>query len=213
MELNKIYMLGFIVILLFVKCSDNDVDSQSDLIHWIADEENGMVKKTEANNFILTMKYLPPELLALNEAGNKDSLDLYKKYLKEFKGSRTFILTMKNQNASVDITNYGVTDITEYKSRISYLNFDIKDHVYIKTESGRKIKPVLSTMENIYEIGDTKSIYFVFADENEEVLKSNTLDIVFEDNIIDTGISHFLFAKKFLDNTPTLNFLNLRNHD
>lgn len=213
MELNKIYILCFIVILLFVKCSDNEIDSQSDLIHWIADEDNGMVKKTEANNFKLTMKYLPPELLALNETGANDSLGRYEKFLKEFEQSRTFVLSIKNNDPRVDITNYGITDMTDYKIRISYLNFFIKDDIYIITQSGKKIKPVLSTMENIYEIGDTKSIYIVFADDNAEVLKSNTLDIVFEDNITDTGISHFLFEKKFLNNTPTLNFLNLKNHD
>ncbi|WP_303423487.1 hypothetical protein [Tamlana sp. 2_MG-2023] len=156
------------------------------------------------------MKYLPPEYLALNEykkdAGNGDKT--VNDYLELFNKSRTFLLTITHDDENVDASKYGVTNMSDYSQRIKDLSFNIKESLVLKTDSGEKYNPVLTTMENLYEIGNKKSIYIVFSDDYKNVLKSEKLDIVFQDTFLDTGITHFVFKRNKIDNLPHLNFLN-----
>ncbi|GAA4272080.1 hypothetical protein GCM10022258_13740 [Aquimarina gracilis] len=170
--------------------------------------DNGFVKKNRANGFLLSMKYLPPEYLAINEM-KKDSNDNMKdlnQYISEFKNSRTFLLTISNDDQSMNAGNYDVANMAEYGARIRDLSFNIKEILTLKTTSGKKYKPVLTTMENSYEIVNKRSIYMVFSDDEKEIMDSEQLDVVFEDTFLDTGINHFVFESKKINNLPNLNF-------
>lgn len=206
-KLKEIILIVFSIV--FMQCH-NTIDDKAELMRWMANKNNGLIKQHSGNGFLLTLKYLPPEYLAINEVDSDggNSTKSYSEYLNNFKYSRTFLLTIAHDNTKVDITNYNVFSMPEYKQRIEELNFKIKDYIYLKTEKGKKYAPVLSTMENIYEIGNRKSIYLVFSDDKERILSTETLDVVFQDEFIDTGISHFVFKKKNIDNLPVLTFLN-----
>ncbi|WAC02747.1 hypothetical protein N7U66_03485 [Lacinutrix neustonica] len=177
---------------------------------WLSESKNGFVKVSAANGFVLSIKYLPPEYLALNELSKDDNNGdkTYNDYLELFNKSRTFLLTINHEEESVDASKYGVFNLAEYSQRIKDLSFNIKDVIFLKTSSGHKYNPVLTTMENMYEIRNKKSIYMVFSDDQGEILNSEKLDIVFQDIFLDTGISHFVFDKKKIDQLPNLNFLN-----
>src|SRR5690606_6423925 len=163
-------------------------------------------KETSANRFLLTMKYLPPEYLAFNEISKSDDDNkLFNDYLEEFKNSRTFLLIISPEDTGVDVSKYGIFNMDEYKQRINDLNFNIKERIYIQTDNGEKYHPNLTTMENLYEVSNKKRIYLVFA-ENEAISNSKTLDVVFIDDFLDTGINHFLFKKDKIDNIPQIKF-------
>jgi len=194
---------------LFISCNAT-IDTEKELLKWLSKPSNGFVKKSSANGFVLSMKYLPPEYLALNEYrkddgnGNKSFND----YLASFDKSRTFLLTIIHDDENVDASKYGVSNLSDYSKRIKDLSFNIKESLLLKTSSGNAYNPVLTTMENLYEIGNKKSIYIVFSDENEDILNSEKLDVVFQDTFLDTGITHFVFESKKIDNLPNLIFLN-----
>ena len=196
-----------IFILIVMSCS-SAIDSKEELLKWLGDADNGFVKKTKANGFVLSMKYLPEEYLALNEM-NKDNItdmNSFQEYVNKFKNSKTFLLTISHDKETVNAGNYDVANLSEYGQRIRDLSFNIKDVLVLKTSSGKKYKPVLTTMENAYEIANKKSIYMVFSDDQKEILNSEQLDIVFQDSFLDTGISHFVFEGKKINNLPNLNF-------
>ena len=200
---------GLICVLFCFSCSTT-VDSEQELLQWLNKKDQGFVKKTKANGFVMTMKYLPPEYLAINEMGKdeENGRQSIEEYLKEFKNSRTFLLTIQHDDENVDAGTYGVRNLQEYNQRIQALSFGLKQAIQLKTDSGKKYEPVLTTMENLYEIGNKKSIYIVFSGEHQEIFTSEKLDIVFQDTYLDTGISHFVFQKKNIDQLPTLTFLN-----
>lgn len=199
---------SIIYLLLLISCSSS-IDNEKELLKWLNTPSNGFVKKSSSNGFVLTMKYLPPEYLAFNEMkkdarGNTD----LQEYLESFKNSRTFLLTIAPDDKKMDATTYGVSNMSDYSQRIKDLSFNIKESLILKTDSGQRYNPVLTTMENLYEIGNKKSIYIVFSDDKKHILNSEKLDITFQDTFLDTGITHFVFKRKKIDNLPNLNFLN-----
>lgn len=200
------YFLLFLSVAM-VGCQNNRVQSHEDFLKYLADSDNGFKISRNVNDFNITMTYMPAELLALNESGTLEKRDFLEN-LEEFKKSKTFVLSLRHENQNLDITNYNVSNLQEYQRRISYLNFDIKHDLYIQTQAGEKVRPVLVTMENIYEIGDQKNVYMVFSQDEEAVFKGDTIDLVFEDRITNTGINHFVFHKSSLEKIPELKFLN-----
>ena len=202
--------IKFLLLYLFVLttgCQESQLQSHSELLAYLSDSDNGFKISRKVNDFDITMTYMPAELLALNESGTLNRA-AYLDNLEKFKHSRTFVLSLRHENQNLDITNYNVSNLEDYQRRISYLNFDIKHDLYIQTQTGEKVRPVLVTMENIYEIGDRKNIYMVFSEEDEAVFNSGSIDLIFEDRITNTGINHFVFNKSSWENIPELKFLN-----
>jgi hypothetical protein len=182
--------------------------SEGDFLKWMNEPENGYVKRTSANGFSISLKYLPPEYLGFIEMKKGDVKVDVQSLIKEFDGSRTFLLTLEHEVSGVDVTNYNINNVPEFKERMNELNFQIKDYLSLKTKEGQTIRPVLTTFENLYEIGDKKSFYVVFTKEDEVQDKPEELDIVFHDPFFDTGINHFVFKTKDIDNVPDLKFIN-----
>ena len=204
--------LLFILTLFICGCS-SDFQTEREFYQWWNDSENGLVKEKEINDFKLIVKYMPPEYLAYNELKGKNFTrseydDLYDKY----KSSRTFLLSIlpADEKSTQDVLYYNLQSVEEYKQRIMEMNFSPGEYISLKTDCG-VYKPVLSTMENVYNIDPKRSLYLVFADneENQGLLNANELDLVFEDYIFDTGINHFSFNKNKLDNIPVFSFLNI----
>jgi len=196
------------VLFLFISCGTS-IKSEKELLKWINNPKNGLVKRSTVNNFTLTMKYMPPAYLAFNEMvkDGHDKPEKFKEYLEIFKRSRTFLMSIENKTGS-DASTYDVYTMGDYKQRIEQLNFNMKKAFVLKTSSKKEFSPVLTTLENLYEIGNKKLIYMVFSDAENEILESETIDIRFEDTFLDTGISHFLFQTENLDKLPKLTFVN-----
>jgi hypothetical protein len=178
---------------------------------WINDESNHLKVVKETNGFILTFKYMPPELLAYNEYSsarendqfvNKDSL------INIYKNSLAFIFTIED-SGNKDIMYYDVRSEQDFKQRILEFNFKLQDYVSIKGGTTEFV-PVLCIMESTYETKNSRSFYMVFSDnENKQnLLEQEKFDIVFNDLFFNTGISHFTFSKHDFDKVPKIGFWN-----
>ncbi|WP_298487870.1 hypothetical protein [uncultured Maribacter sp.] len=205
---NRFWFI-FLSILLGTGCNSS-FKNEGEFLYWLNQIENGYLKRNSANGFSLSLKYLPPEYLAYLEVkkGGLDSDEKYESLFNEFNKSRTFLFTIEHQIPGVDATNYNIQSVSEFKERVSKLNFQIKEYIFFKTENGKKFKPVLTTFENLYEIGGKKTFYIVFSKVKEIEDDSDKIDIVFEDPFFETGINHFVFDKKKIKCLPELLFIN-----
>lgn len=206
---SKVFL---VFLILFISCQRGFKDEES-FLKWLSNRDNGFVKKASGNGFSLTMKYLPPQYLALLEAKKVDGVktvndDLYHGKLKQFKDARTFLLTFEHDEKGVDITKYGVTDMIEFKKRMNTLNFGMKEFVHLRGGDGIKHSPVLASFENIYEINNKKTFYIVFSKDLIKDKDLKDLDVTYVDEIFETGISHFVFDKEKIDKLPKLNFIH-----
>jgi hypothetical protein len=180
---------------------------------WINDPDNGMVKTKTVEGIKLTVKYLPPEFLALKEAKeDRAGRQTYDSLLTQYKGSHTFLLSIASSENEVDNDPMyqGLDDYSDYKRRALTMNFDMNEYVSIKT-STREYRPVLTSMENTYSLKGQRNIYMVFTDNatETELMKEHELDFVFNDEIFQTGVNHFIFNQNDLGGMPAINFENI----
>lgn len=197
----------FVVLMMFYSCSDK-INKEEDFLRWLNNDKNGLVKRQRANNFILSMKYMPSNYLDYIECKNEENKSVKGVNYQSFNNSLTFLFMVDTDSkySMNDITRYDVYSLQEYKSRINKLNFFLKDHIYLKVKGGGKIKPVLTSFQNIYEINNRKIFYIVF--QKDAVIDNlNNINICFEDVFLDTGVNQFLFRKEDIDNIPKLNFI------
>jgi hypothetical protein len=94
----------------------------------------------------------------------------------------------------------GVGNYQAYKRRVMDLNFNLDRYVRLR-DGEKEVKPLLHTLENTYGATEGRSLYLVF--ENAAA-GGSTLDFVFSDEILGTGISHFRFRKSDLENVPSI---------
>ncbi len=115
-------------------------------------------------------------------------------------------------NQAMDVIQSASTGYTDFTNKFMTLSFGIQSYVRIKT-SGQHYFPVLASMEQTNSVSTGKTFYLVFADDEpgHDLMAESVLDIVFDDEIFNTGISHFRFTKNDLDQIPEFNFLKI-NH-
>jgi hypothetical protein len=198
-----------LVCCLLTSCK-KEFKSEAEFYKFWNDKTNGLKKEKIVNDFKITVKYMPVDYLTYNEIKserskfNKMMLDSVKS---KYQNSRTFLLTIEpiNEKKDMDLLFQGATSFEEYKMRINMLNFNPGEYVKINAKDKSHL-PVLSTMENAYNIDVKKNLYLVFANENN-LLNEPELDFEFNDMIFETGINHFVFQKKDIDNIPSFKFL------
>lgn len=203
--MNKKILFLFTSMLL-LGCTSN-INSFKELVQKMNTKENGLIKIKEANGFELTTKMLPAEYLAYSEMQKDEVYDkkVYLEYLDKFKESLSFLLIISHENAQIGADNYGVGSFTDYKKRVVDLSFNIKEHISLKLDDSLTIQPKLSTMENVYEINNTKTIYIVFSENKYKVSKAKKIDLVFNDTFLDTGINHFIFQNGIFQEKNKIN--------
>jgi hypothetical protein len=194
---------------LILNSCTTSIRTETAFLKWLDNPKNGLVKKASANGFSFSLKYLPSEYLAYTEMTKGNDGKNREEFLNDFEGSISMLFSIEHDIQGIDATNYDVQNMVGYKQRINELNFGLKEHLFIKGTDGKKIRPVLTTFENSYEIGGKKTFYVVFPKIPSIQQKTESVDIVFDDPFLDTGISHFVFKKQNIEQQiPTLEFIN-----
>ena len=183
-----------------------------ELSKWMNNPKNGLVKTKSISGIKLTVRYLPAEYVAYQELkDNENTSDAAKdSVLALYKNNLTFLFSIgpdESYSSEIDIMRLGIGNYDEYSERALKLNFGMDEYVILKMGE-RKYQPVLSTLENVYGLSKQRNIYFVFAPEEPEAdfRKNEKLDFVFDDEIFNTGISHFIFLSENIKKIPSLSF-------
>lgn len=210
--LRKSWILMMAGIFLMYSCSR--INSEHAYYRWLNAEKHHLFVTKTINGVSLSVKFLPPEYLAYKELnGRHPSKNVIDSTVNIYHHCITFLLTMKMENRDPetktgDLMYKDITSPEQYDDRLQDLSFKMSEYVKLETELNT-YTPVLHTFENTYGISAARSIYLVFAlkdNNNDDLFTSENLDIVFDDHVFMTGISHFRFRRKDLDNIPQLNF-------
>src|SRR5687767_5887409 len=87
-----------VLLLLSLSACNKSFDTIKSIYAWINDPDNGLVKTKTVEGILLTIKYLPPELLALKETkDDKGNRAMYDSLLNEYKKSYTFLLSIASK--------------------------------------------------------------------------------------------------------------------
>jgi protein-tyrosine-phosphatase len=224
------FRCGYTIVTLFLFLTGcvPAIKNEQELHQYLTKEANGFVQSKSVDDLEITVKYLPPEFQTLREIkgiaqserfasqtdkaleAQTDSILAY--YQKQY----VFLLTVKpkaaqptenqenRQTHNPDVMYRDISNYSEFKERVTQVNFHADEYIYLVT-SGKRLKPLLHTLENTYSLMPQRTIYLVFADENlhktssaNKDLSYDDLELVFEDQLFSTGIHHFLFSKKKL---------------
>ncbi len=213
MKINALIL----VFCLFLFSCQKEFNNIGEFLQWIEEPENGLVKEKNINGFKIKMKYLPPEYLVSQELSysekhdQQDIVSIYSYY----SNNRTFLLSITHpieRGTNPDIIISSSDNYSDYAGKYMNLSFGLNSIIKINGENN-VYHPILASMEQTTSIKGGRTFYIVFADVNEtdELLKEEMLDIVFDDEIFNTGISHFRFSKKDIDNIPDFKFINVTN--
>ena len=97
-----------------------------------------------------------------------------------------------------DVAWKGISAYNEYKQRMHYLNFQIRNDVSLRIGE-KKFKPVLSHLESGHELKQSRNILFVFSPnepEDAELFRTaRLLELEYKDRVFDAGITHFRLAR------------------
>lgn len=209
------YIFFICLPLIFSSCSFfNSEKEPGDYMKWMNDEDNGLIKSKHINGLVFTVKYLPADYMTYQElksstpnAASKDSL------LKQYQNSLFFLLIIHpddeiKANAGKDVMYLGVKDPKEYQDRVMQMNFEMKEYVSIELNDSSSYTPVLTNMENTYGLSNGRSILCVFSPYKsiQEFNNSNTIDLIWDDEIFQSGRNHFVFDSKDFLSLPRLKF-------
>jgi hypothetical protein len=207
--------LLLVIVLVFLTGCQNEITDMQSFHQWINDPSNGLTKTKHVGDYKITVKCLPSEFLALREVKEetKPTQPIYDSLLSSYKNTLTFLLMISatSPESQQDPMFKELEGLPEYKERAGEMNFNMDSYVSIKTSSG-EYKPVLTTMENTYGLRNQRVVYIVFADDKHDggLLNQPKWDFIFNDEIFNTGINHFVFQSSDLADMPIVEFENIK---
>ncbi|TVL99815.1 MAG: hypothetical protein CV087_16335 [Candidatus Brocadia sp. WS118] len=184
--------------LLYSGCT-RSIDNPHELLNYINDKNNGLVRERRVDDLIFLLRYLPPEYfvyLEKNEENKKDGL------LKEYQNGISFSFHIKPAGKFGNILYRGIQNEEQLKSRINFLNFQFGSLLELNC-SKTAIPPVLCVLENNYNLNDGLRFLIVF-EKNDDAVIADNLDIKFIDLVFDSGIHHFNFNVNDIKNIPII---------
>lgn len=209
MPANKLFfgLFCITIIPLWYGCSFASKDAKSFITAYDKNEDFIIVKKS--NRIIISVKYLSPKYLACKDAikykqeSNKQYID---SLIKENSNVKHFVMKLEGDSTCGDIMFKDIFSYPEYRQRAEDLNFKIKEQIVLNT-GDKEYYPVLASMENTYSMTSYRIIHIIFAPlvSKNELINCNKYELVFYDEQLGSGITHYNFSKKTIETADQIN--------
>jgi hypothetical protein len=191
-------MLSCFVALIF-SCSNSTL-TEAELKAYVLNEENGLVKKSSRGDFQAEAYHRPNDLviaqMAYDKSLTKDTLDSLRTAYSDFS---YFVLHMSKNNREVE--SYFAYNPILYNEIVNYLNGEIDQDMMLLHKSD-----TIKALQTIYSpaLGSSNytSVMAVFGTGIKQL--PPTIELVWNDTQLNTGVHRFLFNKSDLKNTPQL---------
>lgn len=204
--LKLIVILSFGCSVLF-SCNDSNKLSAEEYTKWLGKNSHLFTQEKEISGYKIKLKYIPCDYLILKELNsnkkiNRDSIEQY------YRNNLTFVLSIApvENKEGRNIMFDQVTKFEEYKKRVFELNFNMEEMVELKVDDNETLLPSIYNVENTYGLSKDLNFNIVFSPKDPKLGFKNlkNIDFVLNDYIFETGINHFVFNKKELENLPSL---------
>jgi hypothetical protein len=187
------------VAVIVVGCGDHASTDVQGYYEWMNDPSNGCVRTSTVNGLRLELKYLAPAYLRYQRERSDSSV------VANAPGNDSTVCFLMSiapaDSTGGDIMLRGVASDDDFTSRAMNLNFEIKDMVSINY-GGHRYPVLLATLENVYGLSKKRDVMLVFPKIQSYWKEDGDADLVFDDRIFDTGISHFAFHIRDLNRAP-----------
>lgn len=188
-------------LLLFVlQLSSCDVDSlpKEELIAYLMDEDNGLIKTEEQGDFKISLTYRPSDLVAEQELLITNNLDQRDSIRQHYKQYLYFVLAFSHDDKEIETRYAG--NATKYNQVVKYLQSGIGSDVSM-TIDGKQEELLDFIFTQTFGNAKSSKVLLVFPNKlnlDEQIkIKVNT-------NLLGLGIHYFFFESDDLMNTPQL---------
>lgn len=206
---NRIASIIFVSIILFIlnSCDFSAKDAKTFIEDYDQNEDFIIVKKS--SNIVISVKYLSSKYLACKEAikyKQEKNIEFIDSITKANMFVKHFAVKLEGDTSCGDVMYKDIFSYPEYRKRAEDLNFNIKEQILLNT-GDKEYYPVLASMENTYSMTNYRIIHIIFSPLNSktELNGCDKYEIVFYDEILGTGITHFLFNKKTIELADKIN--------
>lgn len=173
--------------------------SEDELLDYVRNEDNGLVKKQTAGNMNLSVTYRPSDLLVLQDVGDTRDSAAIADARNKYQAYVYFILSMDvaGQNALYR----GSADMGAFSEHLQTLSFRMADKVSLITSARDTVEVADYIFDRTYGMGNT-SLLFVFSRQKLKTADWFTFNL--KDFGMRTGDQRFRFQMKDLEDTPKL---------
>jgi len=194
---------------LLISCS-NVAATSEDYYTYLEDEDNGVTRTKIISDIRIKTKFLPPEYLCYQELKVSENFVDRDSVLENYKYNVTFLVSIgpsENAEEEFDVTKVGISNYDEFKERAMIMTFYMGEFFQLKTDNGT-YTPVFCEMENVYGLTYDRKFNIVFTPQNkkDELISSESMTLVYNDELFNTGLSRYKFNKEDLDEIPEIGF-------
>lgn len=180
-------------------CTGHQKLAPKDYIHYVEDEDNGLVKTVTIGSINYIFQYKPVVYMVAQESGNSTNEQI-KKRLSELSGTVWFNIKLENNTGNGSLLRSGVQSTAEYQARYDYfLNQASRDIKLVY--KGQELKPSSYSFENNYNLTPVETIVVGFVLPDSAELNAE-LQISFFDRVFKNGIIKTVFSKSSIVNIP-----------
>lgn len=144
MATNTLYRLLTTISLFVVLVGCTTVSTKQEANYWVNDESNGFTKTQVYGDVIVTCKYQPSELRAVNEAGTFKG-EAYQKALNTYQNSYSFIVELASSTGA-DVLRSLFPDYENYLIKINQYSFE-STRLFSATSNGEIVEASLVLFE------------------------------------------------------------------
>jgi hypothetical protein len=176
--------------------------SAEEFAGWCASENNPQRHVQKIGDKSFEVKFLPPELLAIREAGAGATPGMIKAAEEHYTELVYFNLRIKGEGTNGELLKQELKNAGEYQKRITYCSFGIQQDISLVTDNGDSIACAICQFERAFDVAPVTD--FMFAFDRKTVERSKSLTIILNDNLFHNGLLKFSFRKEELECTPEL---------
>ncbi len=202
----------FVITILLLTVSCKRTLTESKLINYIKNPDNGLIQNKAINEVEIRVYYRPSDLLVAQElkAKGKVTDSLIKAYRGEYGNNLYFAMSIMKGGGEVLSSFAG--NRQEYGAMVQQLAFGLDQKVLMTTSSGDTLHLLDYIFPRTYGHAPTTDLLFVF--ENKKLDNSEWISLKLEEFGLSTGDLRFKFYTKDLKRVPKLKFEQLpQNHE
>jgi hypothetical protein len=195
---NNLFCLLIFFLFTLTACRQT-VHSEEELLQYIQDPENGLIKVMQEGDVEAQVYYKPSILLAMQELKTRNYVDR-EKVEAEYDKNLCFMLSLSKNDQELEAFYY-VTG-NNFEEKVRELAFGMSQYVHIETDKGTTIALQDYIYPRMYGGSGKSTMMLIFEKEKFSGLKKFSL--VLNDPGIGIGREKFVFEMRDIEKVPDL---------
>lgn len=196
------YVLSFLVVCCLVACNTKSFKTKKELMSFISDESNGLLKEVEWNGVSSVVYYKPTDVMVKETVGNETDSSSVKKWRMHYEQYCYFVLSISNNGH--DALYAGSVNQQQFNENIQSLAFHVSDWLTCVTSTGDSIPIIDYYFPRMHGLTGTCQILVVYP--RKRLLSGDWVKFKMKEFGLHTGNQKFTFETKKLKNEPILIF-------